>query len=156
MLVGVELALFDEVGEAVRGLVPRRLGELRCRTRRYGVKVWFGDQAPPREHYEAQVLGADQVDGASVLALEVGFHMEHPQVAANDEAMARLLVSEKRWRRLIGAVAVAGPFLGRADVWRRVSETWLDPDLGSPGLAFELAARLTDYVTALEPARRGA
>ena len=44
--------------------------------------------------------------------------------------------------------------LGRAANWRRVSETWIDPDLGDPELAFEIAARLTDYISAIEPARR--
>jgi len=35
-----------------------------------------------------------------------------------------------------------------------VSEVWPDPDLSDPELVFELAARLTDYFTALEPHRR--
>ena len=42
-------------------------------------------------------------------------------------------------------------FLGRAEHWRRISEVWPDPDLSEPGLAFEIASRLVDYVTALEP-----
>ena len=45
-------------------------------------------------------------------------------------------------------------WLGRADRWRRVSETWPDPDLGDTELPFEVAARLTDYVIALEPVLR--
>ncbi len=53
----------------------------------------------------------------------------------------------------MGDAAVVGPFLGRAKSWRRVSETWADPDLGDPELAIELAASLADYITALEPAR---
>jgi hypothetical protein len=53
----------------------------------------------------------------------------------------------------VGKAAVVGPFLGRAKSWRRVSETWADPDLGDPELAIELAASLADYITALEPAR---
>jgi hypothetical protein len=67
--------------------------------------------------------------------------------------LSRLLAHERRWRRLIGKDAVAGPFLGRPDPWRRVSEAWPDPDLGSVDLAFELADRLTDYAIALEPLR---
>jgi hypothetical protein len=55
---------------------------------------------------------------------------------------------------VIGDEAVVGPFLGRPDVWRRVSETWPDPDLSDGDLALELAGRLTEYVTALEPVRR--
>ena len=51
-------------------------------------------------------------------------------------------------------MGVAGPFLGSRDDWRRISETWPDPDLGEEDLAFELAARLTDYITALEPILR--
>ncbi len=65
---------------------------------------------------------------------------------------ARLTEAEKRWRRELGKEPVAGVFLGAA-VWRRLSETWPDPDLGGPDLAFEIAARLTDYMTALEPIR---
>lgn len=146
--------LFEEVSDVVRGLVPSELGSLRLRARRYGLKVWFGPEQPPKEHYEAQVIGARDVPDAALLALEVGFHAEYPQVADNDAAIARLQRSEKRWRRTIGDVAVVGPFLGRADAWRRISETWPDPNLDGADLAFELGARLTDYITALEPLRR--
>lgn len=152
--MAVDVQLFDEVAEVLRGLVPPELGALRYRARRYGIKVWFGPEKPPSEHYEAQVIGAHHVEGASVLALEVGFHAEHRAVADNDDVVARLLGREKRWRPVLGAEAVAGPFLGRGDVWRRVSETWPDPDLSDPDLAMELGARLTDYVTAIEPIRR--
>jgi hypothetical protein len=150
----VEVLLFDEVSDVVLGLAPRNLGTLRYRARRYGIKVWFGPEAPTREHYEAQVIGADHVDDAQVLALEVGFHAEHPRQSDNDAIVDRLVSVERRWRRAIGTEAVAGPFLGRADAWRRVSETWPDPDLGDPGLAFEIGARLVDYITALEPVLR--
>lgn len=35
-----------------------------------------------------------------------------------------------------------------------VGEVWFgDPDLGDPDLPIELAARLTDYITMLEPLR---
>jgi len=150
----VELSLFEEVADALRGMVPPELREFRHRARRHGIKVWFGPERPLREHYEAQVIAADDVDDATVLALEVGFHTEYPQVADNEDVIAHLLRCEDRWRSVIGDEAVAGPFLGRPDVWRRVSETWPDPDLGDPDLAVELAARLTDYITALEPVRR--
>ena len=149
----MELGLFDEVADLVRGLAPLDLGEFRERHHRYGIKVWFGPAKPPREHYEAQVVGANYVVGAKILGLEVGFHAEYPQVEDNEAAIARLVVGEKKWRRALGKEAQAGEFLG-ADVWRRISETWPDPDLGEPDLAFEIAARLTDYVTALEPLRR--
>jgi hypothetical protein len=155
MLTVVELSLFDGVAEALRGLVPGDLGQLRYQVRRYGIKVWFGDEQPPREHYEAQVIDPRHVAQARVLALEVGFHAEYPRVVDNDAVLSHLLAHERRWRRLIGKEAVAGPFLGRPDPWRRVSEAWPDPDLSSVDLAFELADRLTDYAMALEPLRRG-
>ena len=150
----VELPLFEEVGEVVRGLVPPELGELHVRARRYGIKVWFGAAAPPRAHYEAQVISADHTDDAKVLALEIGFHAEHPEVGANDEIVERLVAAERRWRRGLGREAVLGPFLGRPDQWRRCSETWPDPDLDDTELAMEVGARLTDYVVALEPVLR--
>ena len=152
-MAALELSLFDEVADALRGALPAALGELRCRPRRYGLKVWFGGDTAPREHYEAQVIGPHDVEGATVLALEVGFHAEHPRAADNDAVLDGLLRHEKRWRRTLGDEAVAGPFLGRAEHWRRISETWPDPDLGAPDLAIELADRLTEYLTALEPLR---
>ena len=150
----MESSLFEEVGDVVLGLVPRDLGVPRSRARRYGIKVWFGPAEPTREHYEAQVIGSDHVPEAATLAVEVGFHAEHPRLADNDAIIARLAAVEKRWRDIVGGEAVTGPFLGRADSWRRISETWADPDLDDPGLAFELGTRLTDYITALEPLLR--
>jgi hypothetical protein len=150
----VQLALFDEVGEALRGLVPADLGTPRLRAHRYGVKVWYGPAKPPKEHYEAQVIGAKHVEDATVLAIEVGFHAEHPKVEDNDRVIDRIVSQRRSWRRVLGRHAVVGPFLGRPDDWRRVSETWADPDLGDPDLPIELATRLTDYITVLEPARR--
>ncbi len=149
----IELNLFDEVAYLVRGMVPAELGEFRERHHRYGIKAWFGPAKPPREHYEAQVLGKKYVKGAKLLALEVGFHAEHSDEQANAGALERLTKVEKKWRRELGKEAEAGVFLG-ADVWRRVSETWADPDLSDPDMGFEIAARLTDYMTALEPLRR--
>jgi hypothetical protein len=149
----VEPSLFADAADAALGMVPRELGPLFQRSHRYGVKLWFGTEAPAREHYEAQVVGAKHVADARTLAIEIGFHAEHARQAENDEVLARLLAGERRWRRALGPAAVAGAFLGR-DGWCRVSETWADPDLGEPGLAFAIAARLVDYVTVLEPARR--
>jgi hypothetical protein len=149
----VELQLFDEVGEVLRGLVPSSLGELRCRHHRYGIKVWFDAEKPTREHYEAQVIGAKHVPKATVLAIEVGFHSEHRDPAENERVLKELLVDEKRWRKAIGGDAVAGEFIDDRHGWRRVSETWPDPDLGDPDLPMDLAARLTDYISALEPLR---
>jgi hypothetical protein len=154
MLFSVDVELFDEVADVVLGLVPNELGKPRCRARRYGIKVWFGPETPSKEHYEAQVIGADAVKDATVLALEVGFHAEHPRLADNDAVIAQLLDDERRWRRTLGTEAVAGPFLGRADAWRRISEVWADPDLSDREIAFEVGVRLIDYITALEPLRR--
>jgi hypothetical protein len=150
----VDLYLFDEVADALHGMIPPALGVAHQRARRYGIKVWFGDDETNREHYEAQVISRDAVADAKVLALEVGFHAEHPQVAANDAVIAQVAREEARWRKKLGAETVVGAFLGRANVWRRVSETWADPDLDDPALPVVLAARLTDYVVALEPVLR--
>ncbi len=149
----MELPLFDEVGEVLRGLLPPELGEPHCRHHRYGLKVWFGSEKPTREHYEAQVIGAKHVPEATTLAIEVGFHAEHRDPAANERALARLRAEDRRWRKALGAEPVAGPFIDDRHGWQRLSETWADPDLGDPDLPFELAARLTDYITALEPLR---
>ena len=116
--------------------------------------MWFGAPTPPREHYEAQVVGPDADKQATVLAIEVGFHSEYPKAVENDAVIAHLLAHEKQWRRTVGKEAQVGDFIGRAEHWRRVSETWPDPDLGDGGLVIELAMRLTDYITALEPVRR--
>jgi hypothetical protein len=149
----VDLQLFDEVAEALRGLQPTGAGELRTKHHRYGIKVWFGPAKPTREHYEAQVIGARHVPGATVLAVEVGFHTEHPDPSDNERVLARLLAGEARWRKALGAPAVAGAFIDDRRGWQRLSETWPDPDLGDPDLPLELATRLTDYITVLEPLR---
>ena len=91
---------------------------------------------------------------AKVLAVEVGFHAEYPKPDDNDAVIAHLLATEKQWRRIVGKEAQIGDFLGRQDKWRRVSETWPDPDLGDGDLVIEIATRLTDYITAIEPLRR--
>jgi hypothetical protein len=150
----VEPSLFDDAADALRGLAPPPLGQLRVRPRRYGLKAWYDSDHPPRDHYEAQVIAPRFAKGANVLALEVGFHSEYPELARNEAVMAALRADEERWRPILGGDAVVGPFLGRPEVWRRVSETWPDPDLGDPALPVEIAVRLIDYVTALEPLRR--
>jgi hypothetical protein len=150
----VELGLFDLVGEGVRTLVPEKLGEVRFRAHRYGVKVWLGTAEPPREHYEAQVVGPRDVPSAKTLAVDVGFHSEHPKPDLNAAVLDHLRAKQATWRKALGDEAELGPFLGRRTDWGRVSETWLDPDLSEEDLSFELAARLTDYITALEPVLR--
>jgi hypothetical protein len=151
-VTAIELSLFDEVGEVVRGLVPAKLGAVRCRPRAYGIKVWLDAEKPPRDHYEAQVIGKEFVPEARVLALEVGFHAEHSKAAENDALLEPLTKAESRWRRVLGADPVVGEFLGPVN-WRRISETWPDINLGEEGLAIEIGVRLVDYITALEPLR---
>ena len=145
--------MFDVAAQAVRGMAPPELGELQTRAHRYGIKVWFGPAKPPREHYEAQVVGAEHVPDAEILAIEVGFHAENPDPTLNEQALAALTAQEKRWRRALGPEAVGGTFIADRNGWQRLSETWPDPDLDDPELALEIAARLIDYITALEPLR---
>ena len=109
----VELGFFDEVAEAVRGLVASDRMDMRQQARRWGLKAWFGAERPTREHYEAQLIAPDGVDGATVSALEIGFHAEHPDAADNEAAIARLVAGQDRWRAALGDDAVVGPFLGR-------------------------------------------
>lgn len=141
------------VADALRGMVPPELGEARCSWHRYGVKVWFGPERATRLHYEAQVVGPRHVPEAEVLALEVGFHAEERDPRRNEAVLAHLVGGERGWRKALGPAPVAGGFLGH-DGWARVSEVWLDPDLSDEDLGVELAARLTDYVEALEPSVR--
>ena len=149
----MELALFDEVADVARGLLPPALAsEFHCRAYRYSVKVWLGAADPPSKlHYEAQVVARDAVPGAKVLGLEVGFHAEHRSEAENEAVIAGLLAAEKKWRKVVGPEAEVGPFLGRIQSWRRISETWPDPDLSDPDLPMELGSRLADYITAIQP-----
>ena len=147
----LQLHLFEQVADGLHSLVPAEVGPWRQRNHRYGIKVWFGTEKPERLHFEAQVVGAKDVPEATVLAIEVGFHAEHPDAKVNEDALAALVAKEKTWRRALGDEPVAGAFLGRARDWTRLSETWPDPDLGDPDLPFELAARLTDYLVALRP-----
>jgi len=144
--------LFDQVSDALLALVPDELGSFHVQPRQWGIKAWFDAETCPREHYEAQVIGARHVPGAKALALEVGFHSEHPKAPDNVAAMAPILGAEKIWRRTLGKPAEAGDFLGQSG-WLRVSEAWIDPDLSDPELCFEIADRLAEYIVALEPLR---
>ncbi len=153
----VEIALFDQAGELARALVPAELGEVRIRAHRRGVKLWFGPAKPTRFHYEAQLIpnrlapeGDAGSPGPDDVTIEVGFHAEHGDQKTNAAVIASLVKREKSWRKTLGPQAEAGLFLGN-DRWGRVSETWIEPDLDDPDLAFELASRLADYVQAIEP-----
>ena len=72
-------------------------------------------------------------------------------MTVNDAAIATLAAAEASWRPELGDEAVAGPFLGRPEDWRRCSEVWIEPDLDDDEAAFEIASRLADYVNALQP-----
>ncbi|MCP3856294.1 MAG: hypothetical protein GY698_16385 [Actinomycetia bacterium] len=149
----MELGVFDEVGELVRSMAPPELGEVKWRAHRRGVKVWFDTEKAGREHFEAQQVARRHLDGTDGMVIEVGFHAEHGDEAANQKVVDRLLAGRDGWHAELGDAAVAGPFLGN-DGWRRLSETWIEPDLDDPDLSFELGSRLVDYVAALEALRR--
>ncbi len=148
----MDLPLFDEVADLVRTMVPTDLGMVRTRSHRRGVKLWFDTDKPGREHYEAQLLSRRHVDDSDGMAVEIGFHSEHADGSRNDEVVEVLARSESIWRDELGPEAELAPFLGASN-WRRLSECWIEPDLDDPELAFELAARLVDYVSVLEPIR---
>lgn len=149
----MEEFLFDQVAEAMRTLVPGELGTLRLRPRRWALKLWFGPTEPTREHYEAQLLGAQHLPAGGTVGIEIGFHAEHKDPADNDACLARLTRRGGGLRAALGREAEIGGFIGRPDQWRRISEVWLDPDLSDPELPWEIATRLTDYVLAVEPLR---
>ena len=146
----LETHLFEQVADAVRSMMAGKEVAVRLRSHRRGVKAWFGADKPSREHYEAQVVPRRHVDGTDGLVIEIGFHAEHKDVERNEQVMSSLLAHEQLWRSDLGTEAEAGVFFG-ADNWRRVSEVWLEPDLDDPELAVELAARLVDYLEAIQP-----
>lgn len=151
----IEAHLFAEVSQLLRTMVPDGVGEVRTRSHRRGVKVWFDTEKPTREHYEAQVMPGRyaDLDGA---VLEVGFHAEHSDEPKNQAVADRLEAKTKLWRKELGKPAQLDTFYGR-DSWRRLSEVWtniddLDED---PDAAFEIACRLIDYISVIEPIRTG-
>ncbi len=150
--------MFDQVADLVRAMTPEDLGEVKTKTHRRGIKVWFGGEKAGREHYEAQVLAQRHVDGTDGQAVEIGFHSEHRDQNVNQAVLNHLNKHAKAWRKALGPEAEPGVFYG-ADNWRRVSEAWLDvdindPDVDSSELAFEIGTRVVDYVSALEPILR--
>ncbi len=138
-------------------MTPDGLGDLHCRVHRRGIKIWFGTSTPPRAHYEAQVLPLRLAPGGAGRrsALEIGFHAEYSKEPENEAELQVLEAASETWRRELGDEAVAGAFLGR-DSWRRLSEVWFDDDLDDPDFGFEIASRLVDYVSVLEPVRLAA
>ncbi len=132
---------------------PDSIGEVRVRAHRRGVKVWFDTEVAGKEHYEAQLLSRRYVDGTEGMAIEIGFHTEHKDQATNVAVVDQLSSTEKTWRKELGGEPEVDVFYG-AENWRRVSETWIEPDLDDEEITFEIASRLVDYVSALEVARR--
>lgn len=159
----IEAHLFAEVAQLVRTMVPDGVGDVRLRSHRRGVKVWFDTEKPTREHYEAQIMPARlaNLDGTardgterSGAVLEVGFHAEHNDEPLNQAVADRLESKAKIWRKELGKPAELDTFYGR-DSWRRLSEIWSDvEDLeNDPDAAFEIACRLIDYISVVEPIR---
>ena len=146
----MEQGFFDHVRDAAESLVGDDHGGFHGSSHRRGVKVWFGtdDGRAAKEHYEAQLI---RLDGD--VALEIGFHAEHRDPARNRATLDALLAREAAWRRDLGDEAEAGTFLGM-DGWTRVSEIWPAPDADDPEAPMEIAARLADYVDAIEPVRQ--
>lgn len=140
---------FEHVLDALEGFVDETHGIVHASAHRRGLKVWFGtaDGQAAREHYEAQLIRRD-----GDAALEIGFHAEHRDPADNEACLDHLRAKESFWRSQLGEDAEAGPFLGM-DTWRRISEVWDPPDPDDPEASIEVAARLADYVDAIEPLR---
>ena len=135
---------FADVADAVRGFLPRELGECSVAISGRNVKLWFDDA---KEHYEAQ---------RTRRGFEVGFHSEHGEQDRNEVVLSRLQAGERAWRKALGKQPQAGPFLGSDGPWRRISEFWDEVDLEFPDAAVEVADRLGSYIEALEPLRRQA
>ena len=133
--------------DAFEGFAASVHGKLQSSSHRRGLKVWYDDAK--KEHYEAQLI---KLTGGDV-GLEIGFHSEYPKDDDNQAVLDRLVAREAIWREQLGTEAEAGMFLG-ADRWRRISEVWDAPDPDDPESSIEIAARLADYVIAIEPLRQ--
>ena len=146
----MEQGFFEHVLDAVASMIGDDHGTVRGSSHRRGVKVWFGptDGRAAKEHYEAQLIRVD-----AGVALEIGFHAEHRDPSDNQATLANLLAHESSWRPELGSEAEAGTFLGM-DGWTRISEVWEPPDPDDPEAPMEIAARLADYVDAIEPVRQ--
>jgi hypothetical protein len=145
---GISQGFFEWVFDAFEGMASAVDGELHSTSHRRGLKVWYDDAK--KEHYEAQLI---RVNTSGDVGLEIGFHAEYSKDDENQVVLDKLLGHEQLWRNELGGSAVAGMFLG-ADRWRRISEVWDAPDPDDPESTFEIAARLADYVMAIEPVRR--
>ncbi len=145
----MDRSFFEHVLDAFEGFVDDDLGEPQSTWHRRGLKVWFGpaDGKSAREHYEAQLIRQ-----GGEAALEIGFHAEYAKEADNQAALERL-GGKPSWRKALGKDAESDEFIGM-EGWRRISEVWEPPDPDDPEAPIEIAARLADYVEAIEPLRR--
>lgn len=146
----MQRGFFDHVLDAFEGFADDEHGPVHASAHGRGLKVWFGetDGRSAKEHYETQLI---RIDGE--VACEIGFHAEHRDPARNEAVLTALRAGEPAWRAHLGPEAEAGAFIGM-DEWIRVSEVWEPPDPDDPEAAMEVAARLADYVDAIEPLRR--
>lgn len=148
-------AFFEDVADALVGFLPPARRGFASRVGSANLKVWFGQD--PHEHYEVQIVSAaaQRAGGlrATRPALEIGFHAEHPDPAANDALLERLRARERTLRRSLGAALEIGPFVGRQRGWGRASELWEDEHLDEPEAAIEAAERLARYIAAIERIR---
>jgi hypothetical protein len=160
-LSGVELGFFENIGEVARLGLDIEVDDLHMRAHKYGVKVWFGEEKAAKEHYEAQIVSTRHLTGNDGIVLEIGFHAEHRDVSLNQAALDKVLAQSQRWAEVIGTCvvapadithdeAVADQFLGNS-TWRRISETWVDPDMSDTELSIEAGARLADYINCFQP-----
>ena len=146
----MQRGFFDHVLDAFEGFTDDAHGSVHASAHGRGLKVWFGttDGRSAKEHYEAQLI---RVEGE--VGCEIGFHAEHRDPNHNEAVLAALLERESAWRGELGDEAEAGQFIGM-DGWTRISEVWDPPDPDDPEAPMEVAARLADYVDAIEPVRR--
>jgi hypothetical protein len=138
-------AFFDQVRDAFEGFVAALKADLHTTTHSRGIKAWFGEAT--REHYEAQLIRAE-----GGVRLEIGFHLEYPKAKQNRDLLEFFVTCERDWRPSLGEDAETGAFIGR-DGWCRISELWDPPESGEIDDIIDVAARLADYVLALEPVR---
>ena len=149
----VELELFDEVAEVLRGLVPDAVGRgdaeptataSRCGSKRQagaGALRGTGDRRARRRGRRRRSLWRSAFTPST-------------RSRDNDDVIERLLTEERQWRKALGVRAVVGPFLGRP---RRVAPLVRDVGRPRPRRAWARRGgrpRLADYVTVLEPLRR--
>lgn len=148
---------YQDARDALVGFLPEAYARFHHRLHGRGLKVWFGDAE--RTHYEIQEVGRVAEGGREHVrrGLEIGFHAELRDPAANEAVLAVLVAAEPRWRPELGPTAQVGYFVGDRDRrWRRVSEFWTGPEIDEPDTAIEAADRLAVYIVSLEGVRAGA